>query len=74
MNVEYMKVSEVAEYLRLSKGNVYLKIKREVFPKDVVKRIGKSYRFEVKRLKEWIDKGGNGNGNTDGGNGDVGIK
>ena len=60
-----MKISEVAEYLKLSKGNIYLRIKKNIFPKGVVLKIGKSYRFELNRLNSWI----NGNGNNGSQNG-----
>lgn len=51
----WMTISELAEYLRFSKGNVYMKIKRNVFPSYVVKKIDKSYRFNIEGLKRWLD-------------------
>ena len=66
----FLKVTEVAEYLRLSKGNLYLKLKRGVFPNDVVKKIGKSYRFELKRLNIWLDNNGNGSNGSQSGAGE----
>jgi excisionase family DNA binding protein len=59
----WMTVGEMAEYLRFSKGNLYLKISRNVFPSSVVKKIGNSYRFDIQGLKRWLDeKEVNGNG------------
>lgn len=55
---KYLKVTEVAEYLRLSKGNVYLKLKNGLFPNETVVRIGKSYRFDFEKLRNWIKGNG----------------
>lgn len=58
LEIKLMKISEVSEHLKLSKGNIYLKIKKGVFPKGVVVRIGKSYRFELNRLNNWVNENG----------------
>jgi len=54
-HTSYMTVGELAEYLRFSKGNIYMKIKRGVFPSEVVKKIDKSYRFDIESLKRWLE-------------------
>jgi len=58
MSGKYLTIAEVADYLRFSRGNIYLKVKRGFFPSDVLKRIGGSYRFDLNRLNEWLDKNG----------------
>lgn len=56
MNQQILVASEVAELLRVDKQRVYELVRTHQLP---VIRIGeRQYRFSLREIQEWIDRGG----------------
>jgi phage terminase Nu1 subunit (DNA packaging protein) len=51
------KADKVAQILNVDKARVY-ELARTVLPPGVVVRIGRQVRFDLRALREWLQKGG----------------
>lgn len=58
---QYMNVKETAEMLRRSPGWVYHSIKNDVFPKNLVIKIGRGYLINKHKLDKWLSPNGDQN-------------
>jgi len=50
-----MNVTELSEYLSISKGSLYTMVCMGKIPAECIVKIGRSLRFEKIKIDEWIN-------------------
>ena len=53
--LEFMTVTELAEYMRISRASVYRLVRQKQIP---VSKVGRQLRFRKDTVDVWLSKGG----------------